>query len=173
MKSIQTNFVPETAAAFEAFNAALDSIAVDRKAVEAEREAIVSDALSNTSKTAMLRKRLAVCVDRVLDADRAELVLLESELPKLHDLARRDWAAEAERHAAIEDERKAVLEAHASELGMDKVQRHRLIVEDKTRRNAADLARTARLMAQNPGVRTEDDKQRIEQLRAEIIRALG
>ena len=168
MKGIQTNYAPETAAAFEAFNSALDSIAVERAAIKAEREAIVSDALANVTKTCALRKRLATSVDRSLDCDRAELVLLENDLPKMERAAKADWKTEAERFAAIEADRVAVLEKHAVELGMNPQQKHRLILEDRTRRDADEARKTAAERASKPNIITEDDAKRIAELKEAI-----
>ena len=167
MKPIHSEYSTATVAAFEGYNAKLAAIEAERAAIQQEREAIRQDALAPDEKTSALRKRFAACLDRLLDADRRELALL-AELPKLADMARRDWATEAEKHKAAEYARRAVLEKHADELGMNEPQRHRLVIEDKARREAENLFRSAREKHAKPNVQTEADAARESELRKVI-----
>ena len=171
MKAIQTAYSPATVAAFEGFNCKLDALAADRTAIQTERDAVFQDALLDVEKSSALRKRIAGCVERALDCDRRELILLATELPELEKIARADWKAEAEKHTEIEAERVEVLNKHAAELGMNEPQRHRLVVEDKTRQRADQAHKAARDLAVQPGVITDEDKRRVLELRKVVEQA--
>ena len=170
MKGMQGAYAPATAAAFEEYNAKLVAIEAERMAIGQDREAIRQDALGPDEKTPALRKRFAACLDRALDVDRRELALL-GELPKLAEMARADWAVEAEKHRAAEAERRKVLEKSAAKLELTEAQTHRLILEDKARRGAEQLFKAARVRFSNPNVDTEADKARANELRKAIAGA--
>lgn len=171
MKAVCDCYAAPTRAAIGAHNLALQAVADDRAAIQAERERVMADAIGGTGTAASLRKRIDSCRDKALQADIAELQAL-GELDALYALAREDWKAEAERHNDLESKRVAVLEAHAAELGMAPPQKHRLVLEDRTRRDLEEARKVANEQASKP-YRTPDDSKRIEALKGQILAALA
>ena len=171
MKNVATIYTAPTKAAFEGFNAKLAEVEAERKAIAQEKADIVADAIAGREGAAKLRKRIDATKDRTLQADLVELSILGA-LPEMEKAAREDWKAEATRCRTLEADRHAKLEKTADELGTEGAQRHRMILEDKIRRNHEEAAKTAQAYASKPLVIHADDTARVEALRSAILGAL-
>ena len=170
MKQIHAIYTAETKALAESFNAKLQAVADERAAIQAERERVMSDAIGGEGTAASLRKRIDSCRDRALQADIAELQTL-GELDALGVLARADWKAESEKQTKLEAQRRGVLEDYAEKIGMLPPQIHRLVLEDRQRRELEQAWKSANEFASKPA-RTPEDSARIEELKGQITTAL-
>ena len=170
MKPVHAIYTPATREAVEKYNASLAALAAERAAIQAERERVMADAIGGDGTATSLRKRIDSCRDRALQADIAELQTL-GELDALGVLARADWKAESEKQTKLEAQRRAVLEEYAEKIGMTPPQIHRLVLEDRARRDLEQARKSANEFAAKPA-RTPEDSARIEELKGQITAAL-